>query len=223
MPDLMYGQQRPNGPARLVVVCGTGTDVGKTWFAAQLITAARAKGLTVQARKPVQSFDPDSAAPTDAVVLAAASGEDERDVCRLEYPLAMAPPMAAAQLGLPPLVVATLLEELGWRGAADLGIVETAGGVRSPLADDADNAQFTRALHPDLVVLVADAGLGTINSVRLSHEALNGLRCIVMLNRFDDGDVLHRANRDWLADRCGFDVVTTAAEVLDTLDRPAAT
>jgi hypothetical protein len=57
------------------------------------------------------------------------------------------------------------------------------------------------------VVLVADSGLGTINLVRLGAEALDGHPVVVMLNRYDDGD-LHRRNRSWLSDRNGLDVVT---------------
>ena len=51
-------------------------------------------------------------------------------------------------------------------------------------------------------MLVADAGLGTINSVRLSVGALAGPRgLVVFLNRFDAADDLHRRNRDWLRTR----------------------
>ena len=52
--------------------------------------------------------------------------------------------------------------------------METAGGVRSPQADDGDAVDLVRLLAPDLVVLVADAGLGTINAVRLCVDALAG-------------------------------------------------
>ena len=45
-------------PRRLVLVVGTGTDVGKTWVSAHLLATLRAAGLTVAARKPAQSFDP---------------------------------------------------------------------------------------------------------------------------------------------------------------------
>ena len=87
----------------------------------------------------------------------------------------MAPPIAAEALGLPPFTVADLVGELDWpRPRVDVGLVETAGGVRSPQADDGDVCDLVAALGPDLVVLVADAGLGTINSIRLSIDALAG-------------------------------------------------
>jgi dethiobiotin synthetase len=207
-------------PGLLVVICGTGTEVGKTWCAAQLLTAARAAGLSVQARKPVQSFDPASdASRRDASLLAAASGEDEVNVCRWFYPAAMAPPMAAAVLGVASCTLTDLLDDLKWDGTPDMGLVETLGGVRSPIAEDADSAQLALALEPDVVVLVADAGLGTINAVRMSIDALDGLRCVVMLNRFDPDDVLHLANRAWLRDRCGFDVVTETEAMLAAIGR----
>jgi dethiobiotin synthetase len=56
---------------------------------------------------------------------------------------------------------------------------------------------------PDIVLLVADAGLGTINSVRLTMDALVRLpaELAVVLNRFDEGSELHQRNRAWLRDR----------------------
>lgn len=188
---------------------GTGTEVGKTWVSARMLAGLRAAGATVAARKPVQSFDPAEAAArpgtTDAELLAAATGEPVAAVCPPErwYEVAMAPPMAAAQLGRPAWTVADLAAEVRW-AAVDVGLVETAGGVRSPMADDGDAADLVAALRPDLVVLVADAGLGTLNAVRLSVAALGpagGAELAVVLNRFDPADGLHRANRDWLEGR----------------------
>ena len=163
-------------PRRLVVVVGTGTDVGKTWVAARLLTELRGAGATVAARKPAQSFDPgDDPSDRDAAVLGAASGEPPEMVCPPHrwYEVPMAPPMAAEALGRPPFRSADLVGELGWPcDPVDVGLVETAGGVRSPLAADGDCAALCAALAPDLVVLVADAGLGTINAVRLTVDAL---------------------------------------------------
>ena len=96
-------------PERIVLVCGTGTEVGKTWVAARLLRHLRSRGRTVSARKPAQSFDLDRhgdrlGGATDAEVLAAASGEFPGDVCHSfrSYHRAMAPPIAAHALGLPP-------------------------------------------------------------------------------------------------------------------------
>ena len=203
----------------VILLAGTGTEVGKTYVTARLAAALRARGLRVVARKPVQSFALGDDAPTDADVLAGATGEDPLVVCppHRRYPLAMAPPMAAEALGRPPFTIADLAAEITATAPADaLTVVESAGGVRSPLAADGDTVALVEVLRPTLVVLVADAGLGTINAVHLSVDALPGHRVVVFLNRFDQGDDLHLRNRDWLATRAGLEVVTDP-EALATL------
>jgi dethiobiotin synthetase len=213
-------------PARLVVVIGTGTDIGKTWVSAAALRSLRDVGLTVAARKPVQSFAPGDPG-TDADVLGAASGEDPILVCpgHRWYEVPMAPPMAAAVLRRPPFTIGDLIAETVWPDGIDVGLVESAGGVRSPLAtDDGDAVTLVAALMPDVVVLVADAGLGTINGVRLTIAAIgplldtrDDLELIVVLNRFDPEDDLHQRNVAWLRDHDGLAVVTSTGELVDAL------
>jgi dethiobiotin synthetase len=195
----------------LVVCAGTATDIGKTWVGATVLGRVRARGVSVSARKPAQSFAPGpGSGPTDATVLAAATGEDEESVCppHRSYPIAMAPPMAASVLGLPAPRLAELVSELRWPSPPpSIRWVESVGGVRSPIADDGDTVSLCHALHPDLVVLVADAGLGTINAVLTSVAPLSDHRVVVLLNRYDAGDDLHRRNLDWLEARCGMDIL----------------
>jgi dethiobiotin synthetase len=69
------------------------------------------------------------------------------------------------------------------------------------------------------VLLVSDAGLGTINGVRLSMEALDAVtagmptaRTVVVLDRFDGHHDIHRRNREWLAARCDYEVVALPGE-----------
>jgi dethiobiotin synthetase len=188
----------------VVVVIGTGTEVGKTWVAARLVARLRAAGVAVAARKPAQSFDPsDDPGLRDAAVLGAASGEAPETVCPAHrwYEVALAPPMAAQALGRSRFTIDDLMDELQWPDSpTDVGVVETAGGLRSPLAVDGDCLALCARLEPDLVVLVADAGLGTINAVRLTLGALSTDQApiVVVLNRFDPGVDVHVRNRDWL-------------------------
>lgn len=210
-------------PERLVLVVGTGTEVGKTWVACQLARALRASGLTVSARKPAQSFvaGPDTEpGATDAELLAAATGESPFAVCPRHrwYEVPMAPPMAADVLGRPPIALDELVGELAWPVGPGgepfgVGVLETAGGVRSPIADDGDAVGLAVALEPDLVLLVADGQLGVLNAVRLAAAALAGYPLLVFLNRFDGNDDLQHRNRLWLTERDRLDVVTTVAEV----------
>jgi dethiobiotin synthetase len=195
---------------RIVAVAGTGTDVGKTFVAAGVLRTLHERGCEIAARKPVQSFSPGDPS-TDADELARATGADATAVCPRHrwLPVPLAPPMAAEALGLPPFTVDDLAAEV----TADLPdrarvIMETAGGVRSPIAADGDCVDLIGALTPALVVLVADAGLGTINAVRLSVDALRRQRVVVYLNRFDAGCDLHRRNLEWLTARTGLQVLT---------------
>jgi dethiobiotin synthetase len=183
-----------------MVIAGTGTEVGKTWFAVRLVQAARARGLRVAARKPAQSYAQGDHV-TDADLLAAASGENAARVCPKQrwYPVPMAPPMAAEVLGQPKIQLDELLDELRALGDVDLAVIETAGGLCSPIAHDADNLALIARLNPTRVILVADAGLGTLNAVRLCLRALGAVPTSVFLNRFDERNDLHVRNREWLS------------------------
>ena len=207
-----------NRPGALVVTLGTGTEVGKTWISARLLELWRGRGVSVAARKPAQSFDPDDHQPTDAAVLGAATGEQPEMVCppRRTYPLAMAPPMAAAALDRPGFTIDDLGAEIDFPDGTDVAVVEGAGGLRSPLADDGDNVDLAAALAPTMVVLVADAGLGTINAVRLGAAVLQDrlLPFVVVLNRFDEREPVHRSNLQWLCERDGLDVVPATHDEL---------
>ena len=206
---------------------GTGTEVGKTWVTARLIERLRHARRHVAVRKPVQSFAPGER--TDAEVLAGASGEQAEEVCPPHrwYALAMAPPMAAEALGEAAFTISDLVGELTWPEGIEVGFVEGAGGVRSPLTADGDAVALAEALRPDVVLLVADAGLGVLNLVRLSTGAIDHPLVLVLLNHFDAGDELHRRNRDWL-EREGATVETSIEALARRLssrgpgrDRPA--
>jgi dethiobiotin synthetase len=209
-------------PRRLVVVTGTGTDIGKTWVTAALAAQMIARGKRVAVRKPAQSFSPGDL--LDATVLGHASGEDPGAVCPSwrNYPVPMAPPMASEVLGLPPFGIEDLRLELSVRWPpgepVDLGLIEGAGGVASPQAADGDMTALIAAVVPDLVVLVADAALGTINLVRLCVQALNPWPVSVHLNRFDPGDDLQQRNRRWLAERDGLDITTDLESLAERLE-----
>lgn len=203
-------------PDRLVVVTGTGTEVGKTWWTATIARALRARGLRVAARKPVQSFAPtDPIAALDAAVLGDATGEAPEVVCPTHRWLAepLAPPMAAARLGLDPFTIADLVGEIAWPAGVATGFVEGAGGLRSPLADDGDTRTLIQSLRPDAVLVVADPALGVVHGVRLVVGALGNRDVTVALNRFDPDDPQHATSRDWLVERDGLTVVTDPGDL----------
>jgi len=80
-------------------------------------------------------------------------------------------------------------------------------------------AALCRRDDPDVTLAVADAGLATINTVRLAADVLAagtgpepGPGLVVVLNRFDPRNDLHRRNRTWLAEQDGLSVVTVPGE-----------
>jgi dethiobiotin synthetase len=204
-------------PPRLAVVVGTSTEVGKTWVTVALAHQLGRRGLRVAARKPAQSFRPGEA--TDAEALGAATGEAAYRVCPAHrwYERPLAPPMAAHALERPAFTIAELVDELAWPDEGDIGLIEGAGGVRSPLANDGDVVDLIAAVAPEFVVLVADAGLGTLNLVRMSVDALRPWPASIYLNRFDPGRDLHQANREWLTTRLGLTVDTDIAQLAGRL------
>jgi dethiobiotin synthetase len=203
-------------PRLVVQISGTATEVGKTFTAANLARRLRYRGLSVSARKPAQSYAPGE--PTDSEILAAATGEHAEVVCPVDrsYALAMAPPMAAEALGQRPPAIDDLARQVGesWpAGPTDVGLVEGAGGVASPLAIDGDNADLAVRLPADVVILVAIPDLGVLNLVRLCRRAFGSRPLIVHLNRMDPSNGLHIRNRAWLVDREGL-TVTDSGEAL---------
>lgn len=211
-------------PQHLVVVAGTGTDIGKTWVTCRLAELARAGGRSVAVRKPAQSFVAGEQ-PTEAERLALSSGEEPYEVCRPSrwYPVPMAPPMAAEAAGMPPVLVEGLLADIVWPDPGPhLGLVEQAGGIGAPQALDADGVEMARRLGPDCVVLVVRPGLGTLSDTRLAVMAVRAVmpaQCelLVYMNRFEARDTLHRANLQWLREREDLEVLTGPEDLLERL------
>lgn len=107
-----------------------------------------------------------------------------------------------------PALVA-VVAELEWPRGCDIGLVEPAGGIRSPVATDGGTFELIEQLEPDVVALVADAGLGVINAIPLCLGALDPICPVVVLNRVDPCSDLHRRNRAWLPDVAGIEPVTS--------------
>lgn len=165
--------------SRALFIAGAHTDIGKTHVACALIRAARAAGLSVDALKPaVSGFDPADWAASDPGRLLAALGRDPTPealaaISPRQYAAPLAPPMAARLEG-EALRLADLVEAArAWIAAtsADLALVEGAGGVMSPLAEDGTNLDLMQRLGlPSL--LVGGGYLGTISHTLTALEVL---------------------------------------------------
>jgi len=154
----------------LLMITGTDTGVGKTIAAAALASRARQAGIDVAVCKPVQT--------------GTATGDDDlAEVARLSgatalaglarYPQPMAP-RAAAERACTSLPTRDEVLQLirGVDRPGRLTLVEGAGGL---LVELADGGVTLRDLAIDLdatVLVVATAGLGTLNHSALTLEAL---------------------------------------------------
>jgi dethiobiotin synthetase len=175
---------------RGLFVTGTDTGVGKTEVAVALVAGWRARGLDVGAMKPAQSGVEDGL-PTDADRLRdAAGGADPAGlVCPYSLRAPLAPAVAARLEGVEISFdhLLACAAELGRRHAAL--VVEGAGGLLVPLTDRDTYADLAVALRMPVLV-VARAGLGTVNHAALTCEALRarGLAVAgVVLNRAGPG------------------------------------
>ncbi len=149
---------------------GTGTDVGKTVATAAIAALALAQGQRVAVLKPAQTgVLPGEDGDLAEVVRLAGKDLTVRELRR--YPDPLSPEAAARRSGLPtvgPGEIAAAASELD--AAHDLTLVEGAGGLLvrfdpqgSTLADVAWSLGAP-------VVLVAQAGLGTLNTTALTAE-----------------------------------------------------
>lgn len=160
---------------RGLVVTGTGTGVGKTVLSAALVAAMTAAGESVTAHKPVLTgteTEPIGPWPADHELLGSLAGQLPEQVAPLRFGPAVSPHFAAELAGRP-VSIAELLA--GARLAASRAgegvlLVEGAGGLLAPLAEECTVRDLARELGLGLVV-AARAGLGTINHVLLTLEA----------------------------------------------------
>ncbi|MFE4360519.1 dethiobiotin synthase [Kitasatospora sp. NPDC056800] len=162
--------------ARILFVTGTNTDVGKTVATAAVASAALRAGRKVAVLKPGQTgVSPEE--PGDAAEVRRLAGElTIRELVR--YPEPLAPDTAARRAGMPYLSPAEVVTEVAELAAThDLVLVEGAGGLLVRYDDEgrtlADQARAVLdAGLPAEVLLIASAGLGTLNIVSLTAEAL---------------------------------------------------
>ena len=158
-------------------IAGTDTEIGKTTVAAGLLHAARTRGLSTAAAKPVASDCAMTAAGLRNGDALALLGEcslalDYAEVNPFAFAPAIAPHLAAREVGVE-LTVAALLAPVHRvlaRGA-DFTLVEGAGGWRVPLAGRESLSDLAVALQLP-VILVVGVRLGCINHALLTAEAI---------------------------------------------------
>lgn len=208
--------------AKALFISGTGTDVGKTYCATLVAKLLRDAGIDAGYYKPAASgvvLGERGCLESDAMYVARASGLSDihEDMVSFSYVSAVSPHLAARMEGNP--VSLDVVERDFARVCArhDYVIVEGCGGVACPLRFD-DRvimlADVVRMLDIP-ILLVADAGLGTLNALSTTTAYLERERLHVagvILNRFRKGDVMHEDNRAMAEALCSVPVVACVPE-----------
>ena len=154
----------------VLIVTGTSTDVGKTVATAALAACAKGRVAVV---KPAQTGVADGAPGDLAEVRRLAKVSDVHEFVR--YPDPLSPHHAARLSGRPELRLADAVQRIVDLDALhDVVLVEGAGGLLVPFANDDRWTLIDLATSLQApVVLVTQAGLGTLNHTALTVERLS--------------------------------------------------
>jgi len=159
---------------RHIVLVGTGTSVGKTWVACELLRELRRRAIPALGLKPVESG------------VTGTIASDAEELARLSAWRPTSPPYQLVEALSPHLAArranrtidgAEILRYVRSHkssqagGAADVLVVETAGGLFSPLDESSTNWDVARALDPSSWVLVAPDALGVLHDVTATLAA----------------------------------------------------
>ncbi|GAA0421704.1 dethiobiotin synthase [Streptomyces luteireticuli] len=162
----------------ILLISGTGTDIGKTLTTAALAAATLARGHSVAVLKPAQTgIAPGE--PGDVAEVRRLAGPDVTAVELARFPEPLAPATAARRAGRAPVRPREIAREATRLAKEhDLVLVEGAGGLLVRLDDAGSTLADAAALLDAPVLVVAAAGLGTLNATALTAEALRarGLR-----------------------------------------------
>jgi dethiobiotin synthetase len=158
------------GLPRIIVVTGTGTEVGKTIVTAAIAALASDAGRTVAVLKPAQTgLGP--GAPGDVHDVGRLSGvTDLHELAR--YPDPLAPATAARRSRSRQVRAADVVAYARGLASRDLVLVEGAGGALVHLDGTGGTVLDVARTLGAPVLLVSSAGLGSLNLLALNAEAL---------------------------------------------------
>ncbi len=220
--------------SRGLFVTATGTDVGKTFVTALIIKKLREEGYSAGYYKAALSGVEKSEkgiSESDAGYVKRIAGLDTAidDLVGSVYENAVSPHLAAQIEGNP-----VEMDEVkaGYRNALskyDYVTMEGSGGIMCPIRYDDKTHIFLEDIIRELdlpVIVVADAGLGTINAVVLTIEYMwhrNMQVKGIIFNHFHPGNVMEEDNKKMVEAITGIPVIAFVKENDSEIDIPAAT
>ena len=187
-------------------ITGTGTDVGKTYVTGLIVKKLHKAGKKAAYYKAAMSGNEKDEQgrliPGDAVAVKKISNieQDTDSMCPYVYENAVSPHLASRIEGNPVVMekVINSYEEL--KPEYEYITVEGSGGILCPICFDEAKIQLEDVIQEMKLpcLIIADAGLGTINSVVLTYEYMKqkGIECKgLIFNHCHPGDVCEEDNR----------------------------
>ena len=206
--------------AKTLFLTATGTDVGKTYVSALIVKKMREAGFNCGYFKPVLSGVEEEGGKlrvSDAnyVVSTARIPISPDDCVTYWWKEAVSPHLAAKRAGdiIDTDKIKLHLDKI--RRDFDYILIEGAGGITCPLRLDRDEKYLLKDLIKELetnIVIVADGGLGTINSTLLTvdYARANGIDVAgIILNNFEPDNFMHQDNLKQVEYLTGVPVVAT--------------
>ena len=217
--------------AKKIFITGTGTDVGKTFVTGLLVKKLQENGLGAAYYKAAMSGNErtkdGTLVPGDALYVKQVSGITQplAQMCPYIYETAVSPHLASRIEGNP-----VVLEEVV-KGFAevcrqyDYVTMEGSGGILCPLCFDERKLWLEDVIRQLGLssLIVADAGLGTINSVVLTVEYMRARKLPVkgiIFNHFHPGDRMEEDNLRMCEYRTKLPVVACVGDDSGQLDMP---
>ena len=191
--------------SKALFVTGTGTDTGKTYVTGLIVKKLQeAKKNPAYYKAAMSGNDrrPDGTLiPGDALAVQTMSGIDQSltSMCPYVYEHAYSPHLASRLEGNPVVMDVVTHGFADVTAVYDYVTVEGSSGILCPICFDEARIQLedvVKELHLSSI-LIADAGLGTINSVVLTAEYMktHGLPLKgIIFNHYHPGDVMEDDN-----------------------------
>jgi dethiobiotin synthetase len=191
-------------------ITGTDTGVGKTFLACALAHVLRARGRRVAVMKPVETGV--ESEPEDALRLRAAAADPAPldVICPYRLRAPLAPALAARLEGVTIDVERLAALVVRRAAAADVLLVEGAGGLLVPLVGRSTWADFAARCALPLLIVGANR-LGTINHCALTAHAAAAaglaVRGVVLSQRDREADPSAATNAAAVHDLTGLPVL----------------
>jgi dethiobiotin synthetase len=214
-----------------IFVAGTGTDVGKTYVTGLIVKKLREGDQKAAYYKAAMSGNDrrtdGSLIPGDALQVKTMSGIEQPldEMCPYIYKIAVSPHLASKIEGNPVEMEQVLQGFDEVCGHYDYVTAEGSGGILCPLRFDNQKIQledFIKARNLPCLI-IADAGLGTINAVVLTAEYMKAHSMNVkgiIFNHYEPGSRLHEDNKDMCEYMTGLKVLACVKDGDTDLDIP---